>query len=83
MPSVEVLSCCGADRPSGNDRRCGTHATRQHSYARNKHKGNTIKTHIDQVAIELLRHQVAKVDANCLTEQEGAVISNLNTCSRK
>ena len=40
----------------------------------------TSSTHRDHVSIELLRHQVAKVDAHSLTEQEGAIISNVHTC---
>lgn len=37
-------------------------------------------THVHIVAIKLLCHQVSKVDAHCLTEQEGAIVSDLHAC---
>lgn len=37
-------------------------------------------THCDHVSVELLSHQVPKVDPDSLAEQEGAVVCNLHTC---
>lgn len=43
--------------------------------------GSRCCTHVDPVAVELLRHQVSKVDAHSLAKQEGAVVGDVDACS--